>query len=87
MLSGKANRALLIVHECLYRYTILERIPDKTAASVALKLVAFIKALPHRCAVPSHSTMAASPPVIIASENSSPAGLMRQSSQALAEGR
>ena len=46
MLFGKRNRALLIIHERLSRYTIVKPIPDKTADGVAGKLVAFFAALP-----------------------------------------
>lgn len=46
MLFGKRNRALLIVHERLSRYTVVQRISDKTADGVAQKLVAFFAALP-----------------------------------------
>jgi transposase, IS30 family len=46
MLFGKRNRALLIVHERRSRYTVVQRIADKTADGVAQKLVAFFADLP-----------------------------------------
>jgi Transposase and inactivated derivatives, IS30 family len=46
MLFGKANRALLVLHERRSRYTVVERIADKTADGVAGKLVTFFAALP-----------------------------------------
>ncbi len=46
MLFGKRNRALLVLHERLCRYTVLVKIPDKTADTVGQKLVAFFASLP-----------------------------------------
>lgn len=46
MLFGKRNRALLILHERRSRYTLVEKVPDKTADSVADRLVAVFAALP-----------------------------------------
>ena len=46
MLFGKHNRALLILHERRSRYTVVERIADKTADGVAGKLVTFFGTLP-----------------------------------------
>lgn len=46
MLFGRRNRALLVIHERLSRYTVLQRLPDKRAETVAEKLLAFFAALP-----------------------------------------
>jgi transposase, IS30 family len=46
MLFGKRNRALLVLHERLCRYTVLVQLPNKTADAVGQKLVAFFAALP-----------------------------------------
>lgn len=46
MLFGKRNRALLVLHERRSRYTLVEKVPDKTADSVADRLVSVFAALP-----------------------------------------
>ena len=46
MLFGKRNKALLVVHERLSRYTVLQKLPDKSAETVGQRLVTFFAALP-----------------------------------------
>lgn len=62
MIFGRKARALLVLHERISRFTTVQRLPDKTAATVRDRLVAFFQALPKPCAAPSPSTTAASSP-------------------------
>lgn len=46
MIFGRNARALLVVHERFSRFTAFQRLPDKTAATVADRLLAFFQSLP-----------------------------------------
>lgn len=46
MIFGRKARALLVLHERISRFTTVQRLPDKTAATVRDRLVAFFQALP-----------------------------------------